>query len=89
MVVKSNFKQKNCFCNCLSKLRCSFLKNLILASGIKRFNHYSTTFLPYFKNKKQQKVLIITFLLVRESLKSIANRSESIGIALISKSWMV
>ena len=41
-------------------------------------------FLPYFKNIKQRKLLITTYLLVRENLKDIANRSDSIGKALIS-----
>ena len=96
MVVKSNFKQKNFFAIVFPEIRYSFLKHLILALGIKRVTRNSPTFLPYSKNKKQQKLLITTFLLVRVNLKHIANKSDSIGIAtvycgidLISKSWMV
>ena len=51
--------------------------------GINRVSRDSP-FLPRFKNKKQQKLLITTALLVRENLKDIANRSDSIGKALIS-----
>ena len=52
----------------------------------------------WLRDWKQHKLFITTFLLVRENLKYIANRSDRIGIAtvglccgiaLVSKSWMV
>ena len=46
MVVKSNLRQKNYFVIVFLELRCSFLKNLALALGIKRATRNSPTFLP-------------------------------------------
>ena len=56
-----------------------------IAWDIKRVARNSP-FLTQFKNKKQQKLRITTFLLARENLKDITSRSDSIGIALISNS---
>ena len=85
MVVKSNFKQKVNFILVFLKIRYSFLKNLKLALSIKRITRKSATFSPLFKTKKQQKLLITTFLLVRDNLRDIANMSDGISIALIRK----
>ena len=82
MVVKSNFRQKkNIFVIVFLEIRFSLLKNLILALGIKRVTHNSPIFFCHIQKKKQQKLLITTFLLVLENFKDIANRSDSIGIA--------
>ena len=61
------------------EIHSSLLKNLKLAAGIKRLTRNSLIFLPQFKNKKQQKLLITTFLLVQKNLQDIANGSDGIG----------
>ena len=83
MVVKSNFKQKNYFCYCLSRNTLLVFKNPELALGTKRDTH-NCPFLPQFKNKKQQKPLITTFLLAQKTLIDITRRNDSIGTALIN-----
>ena len=86
MVENKILNRKIIFMIVLLEIRYSFLKNLKLALGIKRVTCSSLNFLSSLKNKKQQKLLIqLQFVASPEKLeKYIANRNDSIGIALIS-----
>ena len=58
MVVKSNFKQKNYFCNCLS--RNTLLENLKLALGIKRVTRNSPKFFTVIQKQETTKTINYT-----------------------------
>ena len=80
MVVKSNFRQKkSIFVIVYLEIRYSFLKNLILASGIKRVTHNSPIFFYHIQKKKQQKLLIKTFCWSWKTLKILQTGVTALG----------
>ena len=86
MVVNQILNKRIIFVIVFLETRYSFFKNLKLALDIKCVTRNNLTFYRNSKTRHNKNYLITTFLLVRKNLKDITNRSDSIGIALLSNS---
>ena len=69
MVVKSNFKQKNYFCNCLSRNKVLVSKKSDTCFRLKRVTRNSRTFFTVIQNQETTKTIDYHFFASPEKLE--------------------